>query len=147
MRQCIFVVFGLIAVMCVGCTSVQKQSLNELPQVQSEKGLVYFYREKAFVGGGMSYYVCENGEKLGALQSGTFFFVEPEPGLHIYTAKTETENKVTLEIEKGKTYYIKGEIKMGVLVGQPELTIVHELEGKGEIPNLQYAVLKSKKEI
>ena len=131
-----------ILIVTSGCTSLQYQKLDKLPTVSEDKGLIYFFREKEFVGSMVSYYIYEGNEKLGGLQNGTFFYIEPTPGPHTYRAKTEAEEKVTINVVAGETYYVKAEVKMGLLCGQPDLTIVHELEGKSDIPNLKYAIIK-----
>ena len=131
-----------ISVVTSGCASVHYQELAELPRVSDDKGLIFFFREKEFQGSAISFYIYEGDERIGGLANGTFFFIEPNPGTYTYRAKTEAEEKVTLEVVAGETYYIKAEVKMGIWVGQPDLTIVHDLEGKSEIPNLKYAVIR-----
>lgn len=130
--------FGLVALMS-GCASVSKQATNVYPEVPPDKGLVYFYREKKFVGGMISYNVKENGQVIGAIANGTYFFVFAEPGSHTYTASTESESSRTIDVQAGKTYYIECGIEMGVLAGRPSLKIASEAEGKSVLPSLKYA--------
>lgn len=130
--------FGLVALLS-GCASVSRQAVNVFPDVKPDKGLVYFYRERKFVGGAISYNVKENDQVIGAIANGTYFFVEPTPGEHTYTANTEASSSRTINVEAGKTYYIECSVEMGVFAGRPALKIASEAEGKSVIPKLQYA--------
>ncbi len=131
----------------VGCTSVQYKELTEMPVAQTDKGLVYFYRENKFLGAGVSYYIYEGEEeskvKLGALKNGTFFFVEPDPGKHVYWAKTESRDEAIIYVEAGKTYYVSGSVGMGIMAGRPQLDVVQENVGKPIIPGLKYTVIEN----
>ena len=130
--------FGLVAFMS-GCASVSRQATNIYPEAKPDKGLVYFFRERKFVGGAISYNVKENGNIIGAIGNGTYFFMFADPGSHSYSASTEATSSRTLDIEAGKTYYIECSVEMGVFAGRPSLKITSEAEGKAVLPSLQYA--------
>jgi hypothetical protein len=130
--------FGLVALMS-GCASVSKQATNVFPEPKPDQGLVYFYREKKFVGGMISYNVKENGQVIGAIANGTYFFVFADPGSHSYTASTESDSTRTLEVEAGKTHYVECGVEMGVFAGRPSLKIASDAEAKSVLPTLKYA--------
>lgn len=130
---------GLISMIC-GCASVSKQPTNIYPEVREDKGLVYFYRERKFVGAAISYNIKENGEIVGAIANGTYFFLFVDPGTHTYTAATEASTSRTLEVEAGKTYYVECGVEMGFMAGHPSMRIVNDAEGKSVLPNLKYAI-------
>jgi hypothetical protein len=130
--------FGLVAFMS-GCASVSRQATNIFPEAKPDKGLVYFFRERKFVGGAISYNVKENDNTIGAIGNGTYFFIFADPGSHTYTAATEASSSRTLDVEPGKTYYIECSVEMGVFAGRPALKIASEAEGKSVLPTLQYA--------
>lgn len=140
-----FPILILLLVSLGGCTSVTYKELSSLPAAKSDMGLIYFYRESKFAGGVVSYYIYEgeddNKNKLGALKSGTFFYIYATPGTHTYWASTEAKDSVTLEVGPAKTYYVKGEVDFGLFAGRPDLTIVHEMEGQSEIPELEYTIV------
>jgi len=130
--------FGLVA-MLTGCASVSRQTTNVFPEPNPDKGLVYFFREKKFKGMSISYNVKENGQVVGALANGTYFFVFADPGKHSYTASTEASSTRSLDIEAGKTYYIEAGVEMGLFTGRPSLKIASDVEAKSVLPNLTYA--------
>lgn len=122
-----------------GCASVTTQATNVFPEAKPDKGLVYFYREKKFVGSMISYNIKHQDVVIGALANGTYFFYEVNPGSHTFSASTEATVSRTLTVEAGKTYYIAGSVEMGVLAGRPGLTIPSEAEAKAVLPGLKYA--------
>jgi len=130
--------FGLVA-MLTGCASVSKQATNIFPEPKPDKGLVYVYREKKIMGMAVSYNVKENGQVIGAIANGTYFFVFADPGKHTYTASTESDSARTLDVEGGKTYYLEAGVEMGVFAGRPALKIASEAEAKSVLPTLTYA--------
>jgi hypothetical protein len=86
------------------------------------KGQIVFFREKKFVGGGVSYKVREGENELGKLSNGTYFVSVVEPGAHEYTVHSEAKDILNLEVEAGETYYVTGGITMGVFAGRPNLS-------------------------
>jgi hypothetical protein len=136
---------GLALVMLnffTGCATVYRQPDNVYPKPRPDKGLVYFYRESSFVGGGVSYYVNDGDKRIGGLKNGTYFYTWADPGTHNYWAKTEARAEKTLSVETNKTYYVRGEVGMGFFVGHPKLTIVSEDEGKSAVPHSSYATIE-----
>lgn len=56
-------------------------------------------------------------------------------------AKTEAKASLPLDIKKGKTYYIRCSVSMGIMVGHPSLEKMGKQAGKRE-----YETIKSKKD-
>jgi hypothetical protein len=130
--------FGLVALLS-GCASVNRQAVQVFPPAQTDKGVVYFYRESKFVGCAISYNVKEGDKVLGPAGNGTYFFVIAEPGSHTYTASTESTASRTINVEAGKIYYVECGVDMGIFAGRPSMKIVTEDEGKSVLPGLTYA--------
>lgn len=134
-------VLTLMTAAAVGCTSTQIAPRPAEFTAKPGNGLVYFYREKSFVGMAVSYYVTEGETRLGAMKNGTFFTVDAAPGKHTYSAKTEVTREITLDVKEGETYYVKGGVTMGALAGRPSLTGVTEGEARDKISALTYTTL------
>ncbi len=45
----------------------------------------------------------------------------PMPGTHEFNARSEARVALTLEVENGETYYVRCTIRMGIMVGRPNL--------------------------
>ena len=141
------------AIIMAGCASMPgfdhfkaHESASE-PTPDPGQSVVYFYREKKFRYSGVSYYVYDDDKIIGGLKSGTYFFYVTSPGTRTFCAETEAKVCKTLRLEADKTYYVIGDVEMGMWVGRPDLTIASDLEGEATIPHLTYATLMSKEEI
>ncbi|MDC7217994.1 MAG: hypothetical protein PQJ28_03120 [Spirochaetales bacterium] len=53
-------------------------------------------------------------------------------GMNTIWAKTESKAEIPIDIEMGRTYYIRCGIKIGFFVGQPSLELVDYSTGKNE---------------
>lgn len=85
------------------------------------KGQVVFFRTGG-TGFALGCGVNENGERISALGSGKYFVHPTTPGSHSYTVKSEATDLLTLEVEAGETTYVRCKIKMGIMVGRPNIS-------------------------
>jgi hypothetical protein len=85
------------------------------------KATVIFYRPSKFVGGAVGFIVREGTTELGKLRSGKYFILQVTPGKHTYVVHSEAKDELTIDADAGETYYIEGEIGVGVLVGHPHI--------------------------
>ena len=53
-------------------------------------------------------------------------------GLNTIWAKTETLEEIPIDIEFGKTYYLRCRISMGIMVGRPKLELIETKQGEIE---------------
>ena len=95
---------------------------NGIGEPPAGKGQIVFFREKKFTGAAIRFKVREGNTELGKLSNGVYFVVPVEPGTHTYTVHSEAKDVLTLEVEPGETYYLKGSISMGFLAGHPNLS-------------------------
>lgn len=84
-------------------------------------GTVVFFRESKFMGAAVSFKVREGEQELGKLSSGSYFISQVPTGPHAFTVHSEAKDVLNMEIERGETYYVRGSISMGVMVGRPNL--------------------------
>ena len=127
----------LLLLSVVGCGgSVRRLELESLPEPPANKGLVCFFREGAFLGCAVNFSVYDDREKIGVLRNDSYFFVEAEPGLHTYVAKTEVSDRLHVVVEENQTLFIAGSTKLGAFVGQPVLRLANESEGRAKIKEL-----------
>lgn len=145
----------LIALACFLCLSACASMPNRGDYVQGgpppfadnpNLGTVYFLRGKSLIGGGMSYYVNEDNNQIGVLRAGTYFIHQTEPGRHIFWAETESRAAITLDIQPGQKYYIKGGVGVGMWAGRPELAEITEAEANQMLPDMKYIRLATPEE-
>lgn len=132
-----------VAIFLTSCASVQREAAPARPdRPEPGKGLVIVYRERHFTGGGVSYKVFDNGTRIGGLPNGAYFVYQAKPGVHKFTASTEVTDEKPLTVEAGKTYYVRGEVQMGLFVGRPHLIIVDRQEAESALKDLHRVKMK-----
>lgn len=99
----------------------------------AERGVIYVYRDFNLIGGGVAYMVEANGVPVTRLPSHGYFVYFAQPGEVELSAKTEAKTSITLDVEAGGTYFVKGTIGVGVFVGHPHLVVVPNDVGEAEI--------------
>lgn len=122
-------VFALSA--ALGC-SASGPAFKRAAQPEG-KALVYIYRSPAIAGSGVSYIVRANGNSVVDLESGGYIPYLADPGKVTFTARTEATAEVASELRSGETYYLKGDIGMGFLVGRAKLSFVDSAQGEKEV--------------
>lgn len=98
-----------------------------IPAPPEGMGQIVWFRPGG-VGFGMGCSVNENGEKISSLGAGRYFILNTEPGRHEYSVKSEAKDTLALEVEEGETQYAKCKIKMGIMVGRPDIAPSTEAE-------------------
>ena len=101
--------------------AAQASPTIEVPAPPEGKGQIVFYRTggSGFI---MGCAVNENGEKVSSLGAGKYFVLVAEPGPHTFTAESESKDTLNLEVDPDETQYVRCKIKMGIMVGRPNLS-------------------------
>jgi hypothetical protein len=108
----------------------------ELPQLEAGKGLVVFYRLGKFGGSAIRFNLNHAEGFMGQLLNDTWLYKSVEPGEHTFWSQVISQDSITIRVEAGKTYYVKGVVKMGLVVGRPTFTQVSEQEGLNDLAGL-----------
>lgn len=131
-RKVVVAVSLLLLTLLSGCASLGPV-YQKVDVVPPNKGLVYIYRPSSFVGGGVSYDVKVGEAPVATLYNGGYYPYFSNPGEVEFWAKTESKSAVTLDVKTGETYFVKGTIGVGLLVGRPHLMVVPNEVGAKEI--------------
>lgn len=98
-----------------------------VPAPPPGKGQIVFFRP-----GGMGFAVgCsvnENGQKISSLGAGKYFIMVADPGRHEFSVKSEAKDVLALEVEPDETQFASCKIKMGIMVGRPDIRPATEAE-------------------
>ena len=137
---------AIASIMFSGCASVPMENPEKTgaaksfsPPSHGTAGL-YIYRSGSF-GGALKKDVWIDGKCIGETAP-NIFFREEVTGDAEHKISTESEfspNDLLLKAEKGKNYFIRQYIKMGVFVGGAGVELVSEDEGKKAIEKLEMA--------
>lgn len=117
---------------------IEDQNKSRLPD-DAEYAVVYFYRPRNYTGSAIGYKIRKNDDTvIGSMKNGELFeHIVVSFGEHVFWSKTEAKESITINIEKGKEYFVRCGIKMGVLVGQPEMNIVENHIGIREYKRMK----------
>lgn len=99
----------------------------QLPEPPEGMGQIVFFRTGGS-GGAMGCSVNENGEKVSSLGANRYFVMQTTPGRHEFSVKSEAKDMLALEVEEGETQYVACKIKMGILVGRPDIAPANEAD-------------------
>lgn len=98
-----------------------------IPAPPAGKGQIVFYRPGG-MGFAMGCSVNEKGQKVSSLGAGKYFIMVAEPGRHEFSVKSEAKDALALEVEADETQYAACKIKMGFMVGRPDIRPATEAE-------------------
>ena len=101
-------------------TSEVKAASITIPSPPEGQGQVVFFRPGG-MGLALGCSVNENGQKVSSLGAGRYFVMVARPGRHEFTVKSEAKDSLALEVEAGETQFATCRIKMGIIVGRPDL--------------------------
>src|SRR5690625_3935394 len=127
----------LITMLFAGCASVPMESqeasdyAKRFEAPDEGNAAVYVYRDSA-VGTALKKDLWIDGECIGESAPDVFFYKQV-PGDREYTIATESEfspNLLRLMMEKGKNYFVRQYIKLGVFVGGADLEVVEPEKAK-----------------
>ncbi len=107
-----------------------------IPEVDPEKGLVVFYRPKKMGGSAIRLNVNHSEGSLGILNNGAVLYRYFEPGQHQFWSQVISQDSIMINVEAAKVYFVKGEVKMGVVAGRPKFRQVDQATGRAEVAKL-----------
>jgi hypothetical protein len=107
---------------------------------QDSLATIYFYRASKFAGSFVGYNLKHNGNIIGRVKSGTLLTYQCPAGVQIFSATTESESSIKVEVASGETYYIECGIAVGVMVGKPTFRQASAIQAKVDIEKLDKAI-------
>ncbi|MFT4028044.1 MAG: DUF2846 domain-containing protein [Novosphingobium sp.] len=92
-----------------------------LPAPPAGKGQIVFFRSGSIMGAAMGCSVNENKQKVASLGAGRYFIMVTDPGRHEFMVQSEAKDVLALEVEADETQFVGCKIKMGMMVGRPDI--------------------------
>lgn len=118
-----------------GITEMNSADSSEI-EVDADYALIRIYRNSS-LGGVLNYDLYLDNNKISRVQN--HFTDEIKvylEGQHTLWAKTEVKDELPIMLEKGKVYYIKCEVRYGVMIGRPEIMLVDANIGETEYKSI-----------
>lgn len=120
--------------------SLPAQSENH-EVVKPDKGLVVFYRPKRAKGAAIRFQIQDSDKgSIGALENGTIIRQDLEPGSYTFTVRSPSvdgSDSITLNVEAGMVYYVKGEILWGWPAGRPKFSRMSDSEAQSDLATIK----------
>ncbi|MFV1984978.1 MAG: hypothetical protein ACC657_15630 [Thiohalomonadales bacterium] len=136
-KQFIFLISIVVALSSFSTLTVAAN----LPEAKPDKGLVIFYRLSKMKGAAIRFEITDNARgSIGFLSNGTIIQNDLEPGEHTFTVRAPSvdgRDSITLNVEAGKTYYIRGEILWGWPAGRPKFVRMTDSNGQADLATIK----------
>jgi hypothetical protein len=114
------------------------------PDPEPGKALVYIYRS-GVLAGAVQTKAAIDGKWIGANLGNNYFFVQLAPGEHHLCSKAENNSILTLDVEAGKTYYVRQEISIGTTKARNFAVLMDDEKGKKEMAKCHPSISTEKK--
>ena len=120
----------IILLLCFLTSSFTLSDSQSIDSYKIEKAIVYVYRPNNFVGFVSVFNLKVNGEKMAKIKNGKNLVLELEPSVTEFKIRNKT---LELNLEAGKTYYLRTVIVRNMFLGKPDLTEVTESFAESEL--------------
>lgn len=133
----------IVFLLLSACASVDYSQKAIFPEVAPDKALIYFYRTPGFIGSTYRFNVSENKHRVGAMAQDSYFYLFTNAGEHTYSVDEQGAKQgelLKLNVEAGKTYYIRVDVAYAVIGGRPIFTEVNESEAMKLLPSRKYVL-------
>jgi hypothetical protein len=133
----VVVVFALSGMGCA-TAKLSTADLQSLKQQRPPEGkaLVYVVRPTV-IGGVVKFTTLCDDQVMGTTTGNQFLYVVLEPGMHHFESLAENKAKLSLQVEEGRTYFIKQKVQMGIVMARTDLELMDESEGRKSLQSLK----------
>ena len=136
-RLCTFIISLVVALSTFSVPALS----DSLPAVKPDKGLVVFYRLSKAKGAAIRFEINDSAKgSIGVLSNGTIIQKDLEPGEHTFTVRSASvsgQDSITLNVEAGKIFYIKGEVLWGWPAGRPKFTRMSDSDAQADLAKIK----------
>lgn len=132
----------IVCSICLGLLSMAFRSDSPTFRKPADEATVYIYRGGQFFAAAINYSIYANGEKICKLSNNKYIEYSAKPGKLSLTALRggvevfKRETGIDLDVEAGKKYYVKGEVKSSIMRTRLELSEVTENTAKRDMNGL-----------
>jgi len=111
----------------------RNQPRKDIPDPTAEEAVVYVYRHSKSVGSAAAPDIRDNGVEIAHIKNGSFFFIHVDPGQHVFSSAAVPNASQSIQVEAGKTYYIKMDVSMSGF----KMEVPNKTEAMKAIPQLR----------
>ena len=127
----------LALVLALGCASApmatpERDAAAKAFAPMADKAVVYIYRDESF-GAGVKVPIVINSRVIGDTVAKSYFRIVMDPGTCDVLCKASSDSHQTIQVEAGKVYFFRQEMKMGMWAAGCMMHIMSEAEGRAAI--------------
>lgn len=132
--------YGFVAFLLVLSTAFRSDTSRV--GAKADYATVFIYRGGQFFGAGFNYSIYVNGEKICKLSNNKYIQYKAKPGKLAITAQRggievfKRETAVDLDVEAGKSYYVRGDVKSSITRTRLEMSEVTENTAKRDMKEM-----------
>ena len=118
------------------------RSADEAPSLAPgpNDAVVYFVRP-GMMGLAINFWAFVDEKTVGMTKGGTYVAATVPAGEHVLWSRSGNVSSLKMNLEAGKTYYVKQEPKVGGLRARVNLELIDEAAGKEAVEKSKYAAL------
>jgi len=113
----------------------------DLPTAKPDKGQVVFYRPSRAKGAAIRFEIQDSSKgSIGTLSNGTVIRMDLEPGDYTFSVRAPSvdgSDSITLNVDAGKVYYVKGEILWGWPAGRPKFARMSDTDAQADLAKMK----------
>lgn len=111
---------------------------NALIPDTANYALLFAYRPRGGVGPLIHYNLHVDDSEVGNMKPGVAYLIKLyKPGRTKLWARTESEVHVNIDVAPRKVYFLRSTVRMGVMVGRPELELINSKAGLREFSSIE----------
>lgn len=120
---------------------LEKRNLKNKSRLpaESDYALIHFYRPSLGTGALLGYKIKDGNDSIvGRLRNGEKFIYKTKKfGTQSFYGILENKEEVQINIEKGKEYFVRCSVNMGVVLGRPEINLIENYIGMKEYDKMK----------
>jgi hypothetical protein len=118
--------------------NIKLKNKSRLPE-DSDYALIHFYRPSSALGSMLGYKIKDAKDSIvGRLRNGEKFVYKTKIfGVQNFYGTLETKEELKINIEKGKEYFVRCAVTMGVALGRPEIELIENYVGMIEYDEIK----------
>jgi hypothetical protein len=131
------ILLGLVIIILSACSTARflpvdtSNNAKTLKNIE-DKAIVYILRTSAF-GGAVGLRVDLKNIELAKFFPKNFYLCVLEPGEYVFTGHGENTDEITVNLEKGKKYYIDVIPQMGLIIARCKIQQMDPVKGEDKL--------------
>lgn len=117
-----------------------KDSIALRSSTQDLLATIYFYRKGKIMGAFVGYDIVCNETTIGRIKAKSVVVYRCKSGKQTFSAMTESEKSITLDVVAGYSYFVECGLTMGVAVGRPSFHQVTVFTARNAIEKIDKSV-------